>query len=136
VKRKRFSVEQIVAVLKQTELGMPVTDVTRKMGISEQAFFVAGRSSTRDGGPAEAAPRRERAAEEALNATQPGQGDPAGLTQENGTARAEASGSELCGGPRSAAPETGLPHRLVASQQVCRESGREQCSAGSISAGN
>jgi putative transposase len=39
VKRKRFSVEQIVAVLKQAELGMPVADVTRKMGISEQTFY-------------------------------------------------------------------------------------------------
>jgi putative transposase len=27
VKKKRFSVEQIVAVLKQVELGMPVTDI-------------------------------------------------------------------------------------------------------------
>jgi hypothetical protein len=29
VKRKRFSVEQIVAVLKQAELGMPVADLIR-----------------------------------------------------------------------------------------------------------
>ena len=39
MKRKRFSVEQIVAVLKQAELGMPVTDVVRQMGISEQTFY-------------------------------------------------------------------------------------------------
>lgn len=39
MKRKRFSVEQIVAVLKQAELGMPVADVTRQMGISEQTFY-------------------------------------------------------------------------------------------------
>jgi putative transposase len=39
VKRKRFSVEQIVAVLKQAELGMAVSDVTRQMGISEQTFY-------------------------------------------------------------------------------------------------
>ena len=38
MKRKRFSVEQIVAVLKQAELGMPVADVIRQMGISEQTF--------------------------------------------------------------------------------------------------
>jgi putative transposase len=38
VKRKRFSVEQIVAVLKQAELGMSVADVTRQVGISEQTF--------------------------------------------------------------------------------------------------
>jgi len=34
VKRSRFSVEQIVAVLKQAELEMPVADV-----ISEQTFY-------------------------------------------------------------------------------------------------
>jgi len=39
MKRKRFSVEQIVAVLKQAELGMPVADLIRKVGITEQAFY-------------------------------------------------------------------------------------------------
>jgi putative transposase len=39
VKRKRFSVEQIVAVLKQAELGMAVSDLTRQVGISEQTFY-------------------------------------------------------------------------------------------------
>jgi putative transposase len=39
VKRKRFSVEQIVAVLKQAELSMPVTDIIRKVGIAEQTFY-------------------------------------------------------------------------------------------------
>ena len=39
MKRKRFSVEQIVAVLKQAELGMPVANVIRQMGISEQTFY-------------------------------------------------------------------------------------------------
>lgn len=38
MKRKRFSVEQIVAVLKQAELGMPVADLIRQVGISEQTF--------------------------------------------------------------------------------------------------
>ena len=37
--RKRFSVEQIVAVLKQAELGMPVADILRQIGISEQTFY-------------------------------------------------------------------------------------------------
>jgi len=32
-------VEQIVAVLKQVELGLPVADVTRQLGISEQTFY-------------------------------------------------------------------------------------------------
>jgi len=39
VRRSRFSVEQIVAVLKQVELGMSVADVCRKLGISEQTFY-------------------------------------------------------------------------------------------------
>lgn len=39
MKRKRFSIEQIVAVLKQAELGTPVADVIRQVGISEQTFY-------------------------------------------------------------------------------------------------
>lgn len=39
MKRKRFSVKQIVAVLKQAELGMPVADILRQVGISEQTFY-------------------------------------------------------------------------------------------------
>ncbi|SDA15625.1 Transposase [Nitrosospira sp. Nsp18] len=39
MKNKRFSVEQIVAVLKQAELGMPVADLIRQVGISEQMFY-------------------------------------------------------------------------------------------------
>ncbi len=39
LKRQRFSVEQIVAVLKQAELGLPVADLIRQVGISEQTFY-------------------------------------------------------------------------------------------------
>jgi len=39
VKRKRFSVEQIVAVLKQAEMGIPVAELVRQVGISEQTFY-------------------------------------------------------------------------------------------------
>jgi putative transposase len=39
MKKKRFSVEQMVAVLKQAELGVPVAEVIRKAGISEQTFY-------------------------------------------------------------------------------------------------
>ncbi|AEA62236.1 transposase IS3/IS911 [Burkholderia gladioli BSR3] len=39
MKRKRFSIEQIVAVLKQAELGMPVADLIRQVGISAQTFY-------------------------------------------------------------------------------------------------
>lgn len=38
MKRKRFSVEQIVAVLKQAEMGTPVADLIRHLGIAEQTF--------------------------------------------------------------------------------------------------
>jgi putative transposase len=39
MKRKRFSVEQIAAVLKQAEVGVPVAELIRKAGISEQTFY-------------------------------------------------------------------------------------------------
>ena len=39
MKSKRFSVEQIVAVLKQAELGVPVAELIRQVGITEQALY-------------------------------------------------------------------------------------------------
>ena len=39
MKKKRSSVEQIVAVLKQAEVGVPVVELIRKVGISEQTFY-------------------------------------------------------------------------------------------------
>ena len=39
MKRKRFSVEQIVGVLKQAEVGVPVAELIRKVGISEQTYY-------------------------------------------------------------------------------------------------
>ncbi len=39
MKQKRFSVEQIVGVLKQAEVGVPVGEMVRKVGISEQTFY-------------------------------------------------------------------------------------------------
>ena len=42
MKKKRFSVEQIVAVLKQAKMGLPIADLIRKVGISgitEQTFY-------------------------------------------------------------------------------------------------
>ena len=38
MKKKHFSVEQIVGVLKQAQVGVPVAEVIRKAGISEQTF--------------------------------------------------------------------------------------------------
>jgi putative transposase len=39
VKKKRFAVEQIVAILKQAELGIPIAELIRQVGISEQTFY-------------------------------------------------------------------------------------------------
>ena len=39
MKRKRFSIEQIAAVLQQVSGGVPVGDVCRHVGISEQTFY-------------------------------------------------------------------------------------------------
>jgi putative transposase len=39
VKKKRFSAEQIVAILKQAELGIPVAELIRRVGVSEQTFY-------------------------------------------------------------------------------------------------
>ena len=39
MKRKRFSVEQIVGILKQAEVGVPVVELCRQAGISEQTFY-------------------------------------------------------------------------------------------------
>ena len=39
MRKSRVSIEQIVVVLKQVERGMPVADVIRQLGISEQTFY-------------------------------------------------------------------------------------------------
>lgn len=39
MKAKRFSVEQIVAVLKQAEAGTRVAELIRQVGITEQTFY-------------------------------------------------------------------------------------------------
>ena len=38
MKRKRFSVKQIVMAVKQHEMGVSATDIARKLGIAEQTF--------------------------------------------------------------------------------------------------
>ena len=37
--KKKFSMEQIVSVLKQAEVGVPIAELIRKVGISEQTFY-------------------------------------------------------------------------------------------------
>ncbi len=39
MKRKRFSEEQIIAILKETEAGVKTPDLARKHGISEGTFY-------------------------------------------------------------------------------------------------
>ena len=39
MKRKRFSVEQIVGIVKQAEVGVPVVELCRQAGITEQTFY-------------------------------------------------------------------------------------------------
>lgn len=72
LKRKRFSVEQIVAVLKQAEVGVPAVEVCRQVGITEQTFYrwkkVLGLAE-RPGSPAKATSRGERQAEKARRGT-------------------------------------------------------------------
>ena len=39
MKKSKFTEEQIAFALKQAELGTPVAEVIRKMGITEQTFY-------------------------------------------------------------------------------------------------
>ena len=39
MRKSRYSDEQIAAALRQAEIGTPVADITRKLGISEATFY-------------------------------------------------------------------------------------------------
>jgi len=39
MKKSKFAEEQIIFALRQAEVGTPVVEVIRKMGISEQTFY-------------------------------------------------------------------------------------------------
>jgi hypothetical protein len=39
MKRMRFAAEQIVAILKQAELGIPIAELIRQVGVWEQTFY-------------------------------------------------------------------------------------------------
>jgi putative transposase len=39
IKKKKFTEEQIAFALKQAEMGTPVVEVIRKMGITEQTYY-------------------------------------------------------------------------------------------------
>jgi putative transposase len=75
-------VEQIVAVLKQAELGVPVAELIRQVGITEQTLYRWKKQykglETDQVGQFQAAAGRERTAEAAGGGTEPGQDDVAG----------------------------------------------------------
>ncbi len=39
MRKSRYSEEQIAAALRQVEAGTPVTEITRKLGVSEATFY-------------------------------------------------------------------------------------------------
>jgi hypothetical protein len=54
MKRSRFSVEQIIGILKEHEAGVPVADLCRKHGVSDASTAAAGEALMPDA-PGEAA---------------------------------------------------------------------------------
>ena len=68
--RKRFSVEQIVAVLKHAEIGLPLVEICRQAGITEHTLLSLEEAVRRFGDPsgsaAEAASGEKREAEEVV----------------------------------------------------------------------
>lgn len=45
MKRSRYTEEQVAFALKQAELGTPVPEVCRKMGVSDATFYNCARST-------------------------------------------------------------------------------------------
>jgi putative transposase len=61
MKKARFTESQIVNVLKEAEVGMPIRELCRKHGISEASFYLWRKKF---GGMAETDPKRLRQLEE------------------------------------------------------------------------
>ena len=82
MKRKRFSVEQTVVVLKQAEVGVRVAELIRKLGISEQFFLTVGKAAQglrgRLGAPGETVAGGERRARTDGDGFSAGWADPTG----------------------------------------------------------
>jgi hypothetical protein len=83
--KKKFSVEQIVSVSKQAEVGVPIAELIRKVGISEQTVLsLEVEVRWPGGGPdpsTEAAAGPEHAAEAVGGRTDAGQDDASGRAQ-------------------------------------------------------
>ncbi len=61
MKKSRYSPEQVAFALRQAERGTPVSDICRKMGVSEQTYY---RWKKQDAGMGVAEVRRLRVLEE------------------------------------------------------------------------
>ena len=85
MKRKRFSMEQIVAVLKQAQ-GVPMVEVRRQVGIAEQTFYRWKKKFVRleidQVRQLKTAARGKRQAQEAGGRAEPGQGHVAGCASQ------------------------------------------------------
>ena len=45
MRKSRYSDEQIAAALRQAEIGTPIAEIARKLGISEATFYARGRNA-------------------------------------------------------------------------------------------
>ena len=106
MKRKWFSVGQIVAILKQAEMGMTMAELIRRLRMREQTFYLWNKQFTgfrdRPSSSAQADPRRTRPAEEVDGRTDFGPGDVAERSAKKlvTPSRRPGSGTYLCGAYR------------------------------------
>ncbi len=100
MKRSRFNEEQIIAILKEHEAGMPTADVCRRHGISSATFY---KYKAKFGGLDVSEARRLRALEDEnaklkklLAEAMLDNAVLKDLTSKNGDARRQAGGRRIC----------------------------------------